>query len=140
MARGASMLDWVLVHDAARCLIRPEWVSALIDACEHDEVGGLLALPMADTLKDSVTSPGDDHLPVTRVQSTVDRVGKWAAQTPQMFRLGLLRPALMSALSDPESAAAAVTDEASAVEAFGHQPRLVTGCFREFQGHLAGRL
>lgn len=132
MARGASMLDWVLVHDAARCLIRPEWVSALIDACEHDEVGGLLALPMADTLKDSVTTPGDDHLPVTRVQSTVDRVGKWAAQTPQMFRLGLLRPALMSALSDPESAVR-VTDEASAVEAFGHQPRLVTGDFENFK-------
>ncbi len=104
-ARGAQPQDWVLVHDAARCLLRPEWVQALMAACADDEVGGLLALPVADTLKDEAEG---------RVQATVDRRGKWAAQTPQMFRLGLLQPALRQ-VGD------AATDEASAVEALGHR-------------------
>jgi 2-C-methyl-D-erythritol 4-phosphate cytidylyltransferase len=117
-ARGAQGHDWVLVHDAARCLIRPEWVNRLIDACADDEVGGLLALPLADTLKQQT---GDQ-----RVAATVDRHGKWAAQTPQMFRLGLLEPAL-------RAAGAAVTDEASAVEAAGHHPKLVRGEFENFK-------
>lgn len=130
LARGAQPHDWVLVHDAARCLLRPEWVDRLIDACADDEVGGLLALPLADTLKQA-----DDG----RVAATVDRAGKWAAQTPQMFRLGLLRPALAAAGSS-------VTDESSAVEALGHRPRLVTGDFENFKVTwpgdfaLAGRL
>jgi len=122
LARGAQPHDWVLVHDAARCLLRPEWVTRLIAACEADEVGGLLALPLADTLKAAVRGADGE----ARAEATVDRTGKWAAQTPQMFRLGLLRPALASALSDPESAAA-ITDEASAIEAMGHMPRLVPG-------------
>jgi len=115
--RGAQPHDWVLVHDAARCLIRPEWVDRLIDACMEDEVGGLLALPVADTLK--AESEG-------RVLGTVDRTGKWAAQTPQMFRLGLLAPALAHA-------GVAVTDEASAVEALGHAPKLVRGEWENFK-------
>src|SRR5690606_38051272 len=98
LVRGAQPHDWVLVHDAARCLIRPEWVQALIDACEDDEVGGLLALPLADTLKAAMPGAFGEH----RAQATVDRAGKWAAQTPQMFRLGLLLPALRAALADPE--------------------------------------
>src|SRR5690606_6067293 len=109
-------------------LLRPEWVRRLIRACEHDEVGGLLALPVADTLK----AAGVDGAARARVVSTVDRAAKWAAQTPQMFRLGLLRPALISALSEPEHAAA-ITDEASAVEALGHQPQLVPGDFENFK-------
>lgn len=128
LARGAQPHDWVLVHDAARCLLRPEWVERLIDACQDDEVGGLLALPLADTLK--AATPGGEGEP--RAADTVDRSGKWAAQTPQMFRLGLLRPALMGALSDPERAAR-ITDEASAIEALGHQPRLVPGDFENFK-------
>ena len=135
LARGVNMHDWVLVHDAARCLIQPAWVNRLIDACEGDEVGGLLALPVADTLKSALTFPADAsvHAPLqTRVESTIDRSAKWAAQTPQMFRLGLLRPALMSALSD-DACAARVTDEASAIEAFGHQPLLVAGAFENFK-------
>jgi 2-C-methyl-D-erythritol 4-phosphate cytidylyltransferase len=116
--RGAQVHDWVLVHDAARCLIRPAWVDRLIDACMGDEVGGLLALPVADTLK----AQGRD----ARVASTVDRAGKWAAQTPQMFRLGLLAPALAHA-------GAGVTDESSAVEALGHEPRLVPGDWENFK-------
>ncbi len=128
LARGAQPHDWVLVHDAARCLIQPDWVGRLIDACEGDEVGGLLALPLADTLKAAVKGAQGEP----RAQATVDRSGKWAAQTPQMFRLGLLRPALLSALSDPDSAAA-ITDEASAIELLGHQPRLVPGAYDNFK-------
>jgi 2-C-methyl-D-erythritol 4-phosphate cytidylyltransferase len=125
---GAQPHDWVLVHDAARCLVQPEWVMRLIEACEDDEVGGLLALPLADTLKAATQGPRGE----ARATGTVDRSGKWAAQTPQMFRLGLLRPALVSALSDPDTAAA-VTDEASAVELLGHQPRLVPGAYDNFK-------
>lgn len=122
LARGALPHDWVLVHDAARCLIRPELIDQLIDACQNDEVGGLLALPVADTLKHEGLGPDD----AGRVERTLSRAHIWAAQTPQMFRLGLLRPALVAALSDPESAAS-ITDEASAIERLGHAPKLVTG-------------
>ena len=116
-ARGAQDHDWVLVHDAARALIRADWVQRLIRACVDDEVGGLLALPLADTLKQAA---GD------RVEATIDRQHKWAAQTPQMFRLGLLETAL-------RGAGAAATDEASAVERMGHQPRLVPGELENFK-------
>jgi 2-C-methyl-D-erythritol 4-phosphate cytidylyltransferase len=116
-ARGAAADDWALVHDAARCLIRPEWVDRLIDACIDDPVGGLLALPLADTLKQERDG---------RVAATVERVGKWAAQTPQMFRIGLLREALTRA-------GAAVTDESSAVEALGQAPKLVQGDLANFK-------
>ena len=115
--RGVQPHDWVLVHDAARCLIRPEWVQRLMQECADDEVGGLLALPVADTLKDEREG---------RVATTVDRRGKWAAQTPQMFRWGLLAGALAHAGD-------AVTDEASAVEALGHHPKLVPGDFENFK-------
>ena len=117
LERGAVADDWVLVHDAARCLLRAEWVDALIDACLDDPVGGLLALPLADTLKAERAG---------RVESTIDRAAKWQAQTPQMFRIGLLREALAGAGS-------AVTDEASAVEALGHAPRLVAGALENFK-------
>ncbi len=111
LAQGARPTDWVLVHDAARCLVRPEWVDALIDACLDDAVGGLLALPVADTLKQASNG---------RVVHTVDRSDKWAAQTPQMFRLQTLRDALAQA-------GPTVTDEASAIEALGLAPLLVLG-------------
>jgi 2-C-methyl-D-erythritol 4-phosphate cytidylyltransferase len=109
--RGASDQDWVLVHDAARCLVRPEWIETLIDSCQHDAVGGLLAQPLTDTLKQEEGG---------RVQATLQRSGKWLAQTPQMFRAGVLRRALVQA-------GEGVTDEASAVEALGLHPMLVTG-------------
>lgn len=114
---GAQADDWVLVHDAARCLIRPQWVARLIATCSDDAVGGLLALPLADTLKQERAG---------RVAATLSRDGKWAAQTPQMFRLGLLRDALATA-------GPAVTDEASAVEALGHAPLLVAGELENFK-------
>ena len=109
--RGVRDHDWVLVHDAARCLLQPAWVTRLITACSGDAVGGLLALPLADTLKDA---DGD------RVAQTLARGGKWLAQTPQMFPLGLLQRAL-------QQAGGAVTDESSAIEALGLRPRLVPG-------------
>jgi len=115
--RGVQAHDWVLVHDAARCLLRVQWVDALIDACIDDDVGGLLALPLADTLKQE--SDG-------RVAETVDRAHKWQAQTPQMFRLGDLQLALASA-------EAAVTDEASAIESTGQAPKLVAGSIENFK-------
>lgn len=108
----ADDATWVLVHDAARCLVRAESVDALIDACLDDPVGGLLAAPVPDTLK---RDDGAD-----RIAATVPRTALWAAQTPQMFRLGLLETALARAGDD-------VTDEAGAVEALGHAPRLVAG-------------
>lgn len=109
--RGAAATDWVLVHDAARCLIEPAWVDRLIDACLDDEVGGLLALPLADTLKRERDG---------RSLATLPRVHTWIAQTPQMFRIDMLQRALASAGD-------AVTDEASAIEHLGLAPRLVTG-------------
>jgi 2-C-methyl-D-erythritol 4-phosphate cytidylyltransferase len=116
--RGAAEADWVLVHDAARCLLRPEWVRALIAACHDDAVGGLLALPLADTLKQA-----DD---TDRSTATLDRRAKWLAQTPQMFRIGLLQRALAAAGD-------AVTDEASAIEALGLAPRLVAAPMENFK-------
>lgn len=117
LRRGAGVDDWVLVHDAARCLIEPAWIDRLIDACLGDAVGGLLAQPLPDTLKDERDG---------RVAATVDRRGKWAAQTPQMFRIGLLQRALAQA-------GTAVTDESSAVEALGLAPRLVPGAIENFK-------
>lgn len=110
-SRGAREDDWVLVHDAARCLVTPELIDRLIDACLEDAVGGLLAVPVADTIK---LAQGE------RVASTVDRSRYWLAQTPQMFRVG----ALLRALAQVGDA---VTDEASAIESLGLAPRLVPG-------------
>lgn len=116
--RGAAAHDWVLVHDAARCLVTTTQIEALIAACQHDPVGGLLALRVADTLK-SARSDG-------RVAATLARADKWQAQTPQMFRIGLLHEALTMAGED-------VTDESSAIEAAGLAPLLVPGSAANFK-------
>ena len=115
-AHGARDDDWVLVHDAARCLLQPADVTALLDACRDDPVGGLLAVPLADTLKQAAADG--------RVATTLPRDGKWLAQTPQMFRLGVLLRALQT---HQATGFAGITDEASAVEALGLAPRLVRG-------------
>ena len=101
--------DWVLVHDAARPCLSSEQLSRLIAQVREDEVGGLLAVPVADTLKRA-----DD---AGRVDSTARREGLWQAQTPQMFRAGLLLQALVAKPN--------VTDDASAIEALGLRPKLV---------------
>ena len=109
LAHGAQSDDWVLVHDAARCLITPQQIDGLIDAVAPDSVGGLLAQPLADTLKSADRN---------RVATTVSRIDKWLAQTPQMFRIGPLKLAI-------EQAGSAVTDESSAIELMGSHPLLV---------------
>jgi 2-C-methyl-D-erythritol 4-phosphate cytidylyltransferase len=117
LTHGATSFDWVLVHDAARCLITPAQINALIDACEHDEVGGLLAHKLADTLKSGAGG---------RVSATLERSDKWLAQTPQMFRIGALIEAL-------RQAGDGVTDEAGAMEALGYRPRLVPADAQNFK-------
>ena len=103
--------DWVLVHDAARPCIRKELIEQFLDELEADPIGGLLALPLTDTVKRADESQ--------RVAVTVPREGLWRAQTPQMFRYAVLRDAL--------AAMPQATDEAQAVESLGHAPKLVTG-------------
>jgi 2-C-methyl-D-erythritol 4-phosphate cytidylyltransferase len=105
--------DWILVHDAARPCLTPALIDRLMGEIADDSVGGLLALPVADTLKRADASQ--------RVGETVPREHLWQAQTPQIFRYRLLLEALRRA--DPTR----VTDEASAVELLGLKPRLVTG-------------
>lgn len=104
--------DWILVHDAARPCLGHDVVDRLIDALMDDPVGGIAALPVPDTLK-RATLDG-------RIEATVSRERLWAAQTPQMFRYGLLAKALGGSLEG-------ITDEASAVERLGLSPRLVEG-------------
>lgn len=112
---GADEQDWVLVHDAARPNLAQSDLHALLHKVQDDPVGGLLAVPVRDTLK----LAGPDG----RVSSTPDRSLFWQAYTPQMFRLGALR----TALSDALAAGAVITDEASAMEWAGHSPQLVEG-------------
>ncbi|WP_296749539.1 2-C-methyl-D-erythritol 4-phosphate cytidylyltransferase [Thiobacillus sp.] len=102
--------DWVLVHDAARPCLSPAMLDALFADLANDPVGGILAVPVADTLKRADAEQ--------RVAATEPRDGLWQAQTPQMFRHGILIRALRAAGSD-------TTDEASAIEQLGLQPRLV---------------
>ena len=101
--------DWMLVHDAARPCVSQEMLTALCEELRDDPVGGVLAVPVADTLKRADAEQ--------RVIATESREGLWQAQTPQMFRYGLLRRAL--------AGNATVSDEAGAIEAAGFRPRLV---------------
>ena len=108
--------DWVMVHDAARpCLPRAD-LENLIREAGNDRVGGILALPVAETVKRAAK----DEAGAPRIAGTEDRSRLWLAQTPQLFRFGLLMEALKQAKT-------AVTDEAGAVEQMGLRPRLVTG-------------
>lgn len=109
--------DWVLVHDAARPCLRQAQLTHLLEAVRGDNVGGILAQPVADTLKRANAEQ--------RIAYTEDRNGLWQAQTPQMFRAGLLVEALRRTSS--------VTDEASAIEAMGLHPKLVTSDSSNFK-------
>lgn len=111
--------DWVLVHDAARCCLSADAVERLLAEVGDDPVGGLLALPVPDTVKRADAE--------RRVAVTVSRADLWLAQTPQMFRHGPLRQALQGAGLD------AITDEASAIERSGGKPLLVEGDAQNFK-------
>ena len=115
--------DWVLVHDAARPGLTHQLLDSLLNALENDAVGGLLALPVADTLKKS----GENY----KVEQTVERTDLWQAQTPQMFKYGVLKYALQAntgAASSP-----VFTDEAEAIETLGLKPTLVRGELRNLK-------
>lgn len=109
--------DWVLVHDAARPCLTQAHLAKLIAELRDDPVGGILAVPVADTLKRADARQ--------RIAFTEPRENLWQAQTPQMFRAGLLAEALNTAKN--------VTDEASAIEALGLQPKLVEGDSSNFK-------
>lgn len=150
---GAEDQDWVLVHDAARPGLTPLMIETLIRAVEGDDgdgpdaaIGGILAVPVPDTLKRAEAGPPPPSEPSqssrpsqssqslqppqpSRIGGTVPREGLWQAQTPQMFRVGVLRQALEDALAS----GAVVTDEASAIERLGLKPRLVNGSLRNFK-------
>ena len=111
LAEVLDAQDWVLVHDAARPGLNAELIATLITTIGGDPVGGLLALPVVDTVKRAGSAV-----------STVPRDGLWLAQTPQMFRYRLLCNALAAATD-----ASVITDDASAVEALGFSPKLVEG-------------
>jgi 2-C-methyl-D-erythritol 4-phosphate cytidylyltransferase len=110
--------DWVLVHDAARPGLSNRLLNDFLTTLEHDAIGGLLALPLADTLK---RSDGEG-----RVDETIPRDQLWQAQTPQMFKYATLKQALSTFNGTP-------TDEAQAIEALGLKPKLVTGELRNLK-------
>ena len=115
---GISSDDWILVHDAARPGLSNILLSQLINSLENDAVGGLLALPLADTLKRADSEQC--------VAATLPRTDLWQAQTPQMFRYGTLKTALTNFKG-------AATDEAEAIEAMGLKPKLVNGELRNLK-------
>ena len=107
--------DWVLIHDAARPCLRATDVDKLIQEVGNDAVGGILATPVTDTLKMSQNN---------LIQKTVNRRHLWQAQTPQMFRLGLLEQALTSVIDKKIN----ITDDAQAIELLGYLSKIVVGC------------
>ena len=115
LSATAAERDWVLVHDAARPCVRPGDIDRLIDSCLHDTDGGLLGMPVCDTMK-RVDAKGG-------VTATVERAGLWHALTPQMFRAGQLLEALRQGIRRGIT----LTDEASAMEAAGYVPLMVEG-------------
>jgi len=125
---GVSPSSWALVHDAARPGITPALIEKLIVAVQDSASGGLLAIPLADTLKradlNSVVAGNFPH-----VERTIPREHLWQAQTPQMFGLSALHEALENAIR----LEADVTDEASAMELAGFKPLLIEGMLRNFK-------
>ncbi|KAF3983577.1 MAG: 2-C-methyl-D-erythritol 4-phosphate cytidylyltransferase [Methylococcales symbiont of Hymedesmia sp. n. MRB-2018] len=113
LRKQASDNDWVLVHDAARPCITTSDIIHLVKALKEDDVGGILALSSHDTLK---------NVAGVSITETMDRSVIWRALTPQMFRYGMLKKALEQAKGNP-----AITDEASALEMQGLQPKIVAG-------------
>ena len=126
--RRAGKDDWVLVHDAARPCLAGADLDKLLNQVGTHAIGGILALPVADTLKKALpegaaASKGASPAGAPAIEVTVDRAGLWRASTPQMFRFGLLLTALETALASKRFP----TDESQALEWQGHQPLLVEG-------------
>ena len=117
----ADTSDWVLVHDAARPCLTSDLLASLINQLRCDDIGGLLAVPAKDTLK---LSNQDQS-----VDSTIDRSTIWQAQTPQMFRYGILKNALGNALEQGLD----ITDESSSLEHAGYKPKLIEGDSRNLK-------
>jgi 2-C-methyl-D-erythritol 4-phosphate cytidylyltransferase len=115
LANKIAADDWVLVHDAARPCVTISNVKKLCDELAENDVGGILAIPVSDTLKQVVNK--------NEIQTTIDRRPLWQAQTPQAFRYKLLRDCLTQTLERNEN----ITDESSAVELCGYVPRVVEG-------------
>lgn len=113
--------DWVLVHDAVRPCIRYQMIEHLIESLANHEVGGLLGIPVVDTLKQTNAK--------SEVLQTISRDSIWCAQTPQMFRFQLLFTALRHAMENKIN----ITDEASAIEAMGKTPKIITGDSRNIK-------
>jgi len=111
----AALSDWVLVHDAARCCIRVDVINRMLNELKDSGVGGILGVPVSDTLKRV------NH--VSQIESTLDRSQVWQAQTPQLFRYGLLKKALEYALDRQ----CPITDEASAIELLGYDVNMCMG-------------
>lgn len=108
-------LDWVLVHDAARPCVNLSDITHLVQAVGKNEAGGLLAIPVSDTLK--------RQNPDQQVDETIDREGLWRAQTPQFFSYSILKEAMLRMVASKQD----VTDESSAMEAIGYKPLLIQG-------------
>jgi 2-C-methyl-D-erythritol 4-phosphate cytidylyltransferase len=115
--------DWILVHDAARPGLTPALLDKLLNTLANDAVGGLLAMPVADTLK---LASGKSQDKIDTVEKTVPRAHLWQAQTPQMFKYGMLKNAL-------QANNGSATDEAEAIEAIGLKPKLVQGELRNLK-------
>jgi 2-C-methyl-D-erythritol 4-phosphate cytidylyltransferase len=128
LASGIPGTDWVLVHDAARPGITSGLIQKLIAQVIYADKGGLLAMPVADTLKLASSSASITGNPVYS-EKTVNRAGLWQAQTPQMFPLQALHAAIDDAIQMNRD----TTDEASAMELQGHQPLLIEGATRNFK-------
>lgn len=120
-ALAADDQDWVLVHDAARPCLSVNLLDSLIQQLKSDEIGGILAVPANDTLKRANSEQ--------RIESTMDRSTIWQAQTPQMFRYGLLKNAINHSISNNIE----ITDEASALESMGYMPKLIKGDARNLK-------
>lgn len=117
LAEFATEDDWVLVHDAARPAVSKQALQRLMNELQEHAVGGLLAVPVNDTVKLANAEQ--------TVKQTMDRSQLWYAQTPQMFRFSILKQALEQAQATEKNLN--ITDEASAIELMGLQPKLVLG-------------
>ena len=126
LQQRAQPNDWVLVHDAARPCVRPSDIDKLMTQLAEHPVGGLLAIPVRDTMKRVValsSKPMGTEKQEVEVVETVNRENLWHALTPQMFRLATLTLALQNVLNQHEI----VTDESQAMEKLGHRPVLIEG-------------